>query len=107
MAQSNKNANMSKYDYMKKKQNKGKQFSRDKKTFSLDEEGFVSQELPDGAFVKGSKIQEEFISKNTDLKDKPIAEEKEAVQQDLVTEEVDDDGYEKFDPSYFDSVEYK
>ena len=95
--------NPQKYNYMKKKQNKGKNFSRDKKIFELNEENyFNNNDLPEGAFNKDDKSFQNIIECTNPIKNNTI----ELIESKLdnVEEETE---YEDFDPSYFDPVQIK
>ena len=51
-----------KNEFRKKKQSKGKNFVRDKKNFSLEED---VNDLPEGAYDKNSNMKsEDFLTKN-------------------------------------------
>jgi hypothetical protein len=97
-----------KYDYMKKKQNKGKNFSRDKRNFESNEENCFKNELPEGLFNKDNKLFQKIDDKsdvdnsiNTEKNKSNLDESK----LDIVEEEQEE--YEDFDPSYFEPIEFK
>jgi hypothetical protein len=95
--------NPQKYDYMKKKQNKGKKFSRDKKNFELSEENyFNNNDLPEGAFNKDDKLFQKIIEPTNTIKNNSI-EYSEPKLNNIEEEEE----YEDFDPSYFEPVQIK
>ena len=98
-----------KYDYMKKKQNKGKNFSRDKRNFESNEEDCFKNELPEGLFNKDNKSFQKIDDKsgvdnliNTEKNISNLDESK----LDIVEEEQEEE-YEDFDPSYFEPMQFK
>jgi hypothetical protein len=94
--------NSQKYDYMKKKQNKGKNFSRDKKFFQLNDDNyFNNNDLPEGAFNKDDKSSHKIIEPTNQSKNDSIE------YTDSKLDNIEEEQYEDFDPSYFDSVQIK
>jgi hypothetical protein len=90
------------YEYRKKKQDKGKRFSRDKRNNKIDECDDLN-ELPDGVFDKKS----DFFSSDFLHEKKKVLKNKDE-KENSIKEDILEVTYEEtFDESYFEPVVIK
>jgi hypothetical protein len=92
------------YEYRKKKQDKGKRFSRDKRNSKIDECDDLN-DLPDGIFDKKSDFnRSDFLNEKKDTKDTKKEEQSNTKIEDCLEY---DEHEETFDESYFEPVVIK
>ena len=98
------------YEYRKKKQEKGKRFSRDKRNNKTDECDDLN-ELPDGVFDKKSDFNSfDFLHEKKEVVKEDLSKDKKEdlskdKKENLSLEEVESE--ETFDESYFEPVVIK
>lgn len=96
------------YEYRKKKQDKSKRFSRDKKNNKFEDCNDFVNDLPDGIFDKKSDFDSShFLSKNIE-KTNNLIQNEEVVETSLnVSETIEDDTSDVYNASYFEPTVYK